>query len=64
MAHGYKTHQQVTREHGGGDWNENVEQLGPENEALKKAGGIVGASDVKNGSGSPTEGDGGNEQSE
>lgn len=64
VAHGYKTHQQVTREHGGGDWNENVEQLGPENEALKKAGGIVGASDAANGSGAPTEGDGGNEQSE
>jgi capsid protein len=37
VAHGFKTHAQVTREYGGGDWNENVEQLKAENEALAEA---------------------------
>lgn len=36
---GIKTHEQVTRERGGGDWEENVEQLRRENEKLKAAGG-------------------------
>ena len=36
---GIKTHEQVTRERGGGDWEENVEQLRRENELLKAAGG-------------------------
>lgn len=36
---GIKTHQQVTRELGGGDWEENVEQLTHENEMLDNAGG-------------------------
>lgn len=36
---GIKTHEQVTRELGGGDWTENVEQLALENEMLNKAGG-------------------------
>ena len=27
VSHGFKTHEQVTREYGGGDWNENMEQL-------------------------------------
>lgn len=40
VAHGFKTNEQVTREYGGGDWNENVEQLKNENAALKEAGGI------------------------
>ena len=35
----FKTHSQVTREMGGGDWEENVEQLARENEMLDKAGG-------------------------
>lgn len=36
---GFKTHEQVTRETGGGDWDENVEQLAAENEKLAAAGG-------------------------
>lgn len=39
VDHGFKTHEQVTREMGGGDWEENVEQLGLENEKLRAAGG-------------------------
>ena len=38
ISHGLKTHEQVTREMGGGDWNENVTQLERENELLKAAG--------------------------
>ena len=36
---GFKTHEQVTVEMDGGDWEENVEQLSRENELLKTAGG-------------------------
>ncbi|MCF8017830.1 MAG: phage portal protein [Vallitaleaceae bacterium] len=36
---GFKTHEQITRELGGGDWEDNVEQLKLENEKLKEAGG-------------------------
>jgi len=36
---GFKTHEQVTVEMDGGDWEENVEQLARENELLKNAGG-------------------------
>jgi len=36
---GIKTHEQITREMGGGDWEDNVEQLARENEMLKAAGG-------------------------
>ena len=36
---GFKTHEQVTVEIGGGDWNENAEQLARENEMLSGAGG-------------------------
>ena len=36
---GIKTHEQVTRERGGGDWEDNVEQLRRENKLLKAAGG-------------------------
>lgn len=39
IDHGIKTHDQVTREMGGGDWEANVEQLKRENELLKAAGG-------------------------
>ena len=35
----FKTHEQVTREMGGGDWDDNVEQIRDENEKLKEAGG-------------------------
>ena len=36
---GFKTHEQITRELGGGDWEDNVEQLKLENEKLLEAGG-------------------------
>lgn len=36
---GIKTHEQITRELSGGDWNENIEQLKRENELLAAAGG-------------------------
>lgn len=35
----FKTHEQVTRERGGGDWEDNVEQIKSENERLLEAGG-------------------------
>lgn len=35
---GIKTHEQITRELGGGDWQENVEQLKAENALLAEAG--------------------------
>ncbi len=44
---GIKTHEQVTRERGGGDWEENVEQLKQENELLQAAGaGTVSSADM------------------
>ena len=39
VGNGFKTHEQVTVELGGGDWTENTEQLIRENELLKKANG-------------------------
>lgn len=39
VKHGFKSHEQVTRELGGGDWEANVELLAIENEKLKAAGG-------------------------
>ena len=39
IQHALKTHEQVTRETGGGDWDENVEQLAAENAKLTAAGG-------------------------
>ena len=38
VQHGFKTHEQVTREYGGGDWLENVERLKEENKLLYEAG--------------------------
>ena len=38
VQHGFKTHEQVTREYGGGDWQENVERLKDENKMLMEAG--------------------------
>lgn len=35
---GIKTHEQITRELGGGDWEENIAQLRIENDLLQKAG--------------------------
>lgn len=37
-SQGIKTHKQITRELGGGDWDQNVEQLKIANEKLKEAG--------------------------
>ena len=39
IQHALKTHEQVTREMSGGDWDANVEQLAAENEKLTAAGG-------------------------
>ncbi|RAZ88798.1 phage portal protein, partial [Klebsiella oxytoca] len=39
IQYGLKTHEQVTRETGGGDWEENVNQLKVENTLLAEAGG-------------------------
>ncbi len=39
IRHALKTHEQVARETGGGDWDENVEQLAAENKRLTAAGG-------------------------
>lgn len=39
IQHALKTHEQITRETGGGDWDENVEQLAAENAKLTAAGG-------------------------
>jgi len=36
---GFKTHEQITLEMGGGDWEDNVEQLRAENDKLRNAGG-------------------------
>lgn len=49
---GFKTHEQITRELGGGDWEANVEQLKLENEKLLEAGGgkymaVLGDEDTK-----------------
>lgn len=37
IQHAIKTHEQITRETGGGDWNENVDQLAAENKKLAAA---------------------------
>ena len=56
--HGFKTHEQVTLEMGGGDWESNIEQLAIENQRLAEAGGgrITVPIDPKAG-----DGEGGNE---
>lgn len=41
IDHGIKTHEQVTMEKTGEDWNENVEKLALENELLMAAGGAT-----------------------
>lgn len=50
VQNGYKTHEQVTREMGGGDWEENVEQLRRENELLQAAGinAVLGSANFNN----------------
>ena len=40
ISQGIKTRAQITREMGGGDWDENVAQLKRENELLREAGVI------------------------
>lgn len=37
VSHGFKTHEQITREMGGGDWDANVDQLAGENRRLAQA---------------------------
>ena len=39
-SQGFKSHKQVTRELGGGDWDQNVEQLKLANEKLREAGAL------------------------
>lgn len=51
-----RTHEQVTRETGGGDWEENAEQLARENEQLAKAGGGSQAMQVDPNEKDPDEG--------
>lgn len=58
IDHGIKTHEQVTRERGGGDWEDNVEQLKRENEMLKDAGGGLAGADSVNLNDTSEEGDG------
>lgn len=38
VQHGFKTHEQITRELSGGDWHENMERLKEEMKELKEAG--------------------------
>ena len=38
VQRGFKTHDQITREYGGGDWHDNIEQLKIENQLLRDAG--------------------------
>lgn len=40
-SHAIKTHKQVTRELGGGDWDKNIEQVAAENIKLKDAAGVA-----------------------
>ena len=62
VDHGFKTHEQVTRELGGGDWEANVEQLKAENAKLAEAGGAritnLSSSGADDGEGGDGEGEG------
>ena len=49
ITHGIKTHEQITREMGGGDWNDNVQLLKREMELLKDAGVTPVQTTVKGG---------------
>ena len=40
IQHALKTHEQIAREQGGGDWDNNVEQLTEENGKLADAGAV------------------------
>ena len=39
IQHAIKTHEQIAREQGGGDWDDNVEQIAAENQKITQAGG-------------------------
>lgn len=56
---GIKTHEQVTRERGGGDWEENMEELTREMEMLRAAGIDPMQTDEANLNNEGEEGDGG-----
>jgi len=58
VDHAFKTHEEVTTELGGGDWEENVEQLKRENEKLKDAGGGTILTSLQDDEGSADEGSG------
>jgi lambda family phage portal protein len=47
LGKGWKTNEQVTIEMGGGNWEDNVEQLARENELLNAAGGNTSGADDK-----------------
>ena len=49
ITHGIKTHEQITREMGGGDWSDNVQLLKREMELLKDAGVTPVQTTVKGG---------------
>lgn len=55
---GIKTHEQVTRERGGGDWSENMEELAREMETLRAAGIDPSQSTAANLNAEGEEGDG------
>ena len=42
ISKGFKTHEQVTREYGGGDWHDNMERLKEENQVLRDANPSAG----------------------
>ena len=64
IDHAIKTHEQVTRELGGGDWEANVEQPKAENAKLAEAGGAritnLPSSGADGGDGGDGKGTGGN----
>lgn len=48
VQHGFKTHAQVTREYGGYDWTDNMEELKQEMELLEDAGMARGSTNFQN----------------
>lgn len=48
VQHGFKTHSQVTREYGSGDWAANMEELKQEMDTLEDAGLSGGSSNFQN----------------
>ena len=45
VKHGFKSHEQITREMGGGDWADNVQRLKDENKQLRDANGKMPQTD-------------------